>query len=168
MWAARDVAAVARTSAPPLTQVELIWIQGRIEHWIRFGAVSAEMILDRRRRRVAFAPGAVFALVRWQANSVGTVSARLDILRAPGPGEAAIAFAGVTPGAVSLLRVAGWPRVRAALAAIDAIEALGVDPAQAAPDYWRHVHNCLTSRTTPVTYDLRRHRAWSLRRALQP
>ena len=37
----------------------------------------------------------------------------------------------------------GWPKVERVLQAIDAIEALGVDPADVAPDYWRHVHNRL-------------------------
>ena len=51
-----------------LTHVELIWLEKRIEHWIRFGHDIAEKILDRRRRILRFAPDSVFAFVRWAAN----------------------------------------------------------------------------------------------------
>ena len=47
-----------------LTHVELTWIEGRIEYWIRFGRAVGERIIDRRRRVVSFRPGAVFAFVR--------------------------------------------------------------------------------------------------------
>ena len=59
--------AVALTSSPPsdgLTQVELTYVEKRIENWIRFGAVAADRILDRRRRIASFRPGSVFAFVR--------------------------------------------------------------------------------------------------------
>jgi hypothetical protein len=36
-------------------------------------------------------------------------------------------------GGGSLLQVSGWPKVEKVLQAIDAIEALGIDPAGAAP-----------------------------------
>jgi len=36
----------------------------------------------------------------------------------------------VRPGAESLLRISGWPKVEKVLQAIDAIEALGIDPAE--------------------------------------
>ena len=52
-------------AATALTLVELIWLEKRIEHWIRFGRVVEERILDRHRRVVCFAPGSVFAFVRW-------------------------------------------------------------------------------------------------------
>lgn len=148
---------------PQLTWVELTWVEQQTEHWIRFGRIAAEQILDRRRRRVGFKPGTVFGLVRWQANDVGTIVSRFAVLRAVAPGEACSTTPGVTPGAESLLRLSGWPRVRLALAAVDAVEALGLDPADAAPDHWRHVQNRLMGRTTARPYTLRRHRAWRLR-----
>ena len=85
------LSALSFASAPPaldraLTWVELVWYEKRIERWIRFGQVREERILDRRRRLVGFAPGDVFAFVRWQANERGTVSSRLDILQAVDPG----------------------------------------------------------------------------------
>ena len=71
-----------------LTHVELIWFEKRIEQWIRFGRDLTEQILDRRRRILSFAPGSMFAYVRWAANDFGTVVSRIDILRAVVPGEA--------------------------------------------------------------------------------
>ncbi|MBO0712989.1 MAG: DUF2840 domain-containing protein, partial [Acetobacteraceae bacterium] len=42
-----------RPDAGPLnTEVELTWLEGRIEHWVRFGHDRGETILDRRRRIV--------------------------------------------------------------------------------------------------------------------
>lgn len=158
--------AAAAEPAGPRTWVELVWIEGRIERWIRFGAVAGEEILDRRRRRVAFRPGDVFAFVRWAANEVGTVQSRIDILQSAGPGATVTTVPGVTPGGLSLLRLGTWPTVQAALQAVDAVEALGLDPTAIAPDYWRHVHNRLAARAAPRPYSLARHRAWCLRREL--
>jgi hypothetical protein len=149
-----------------LTWVELVWYEKRIERWIRFGQVRDERILDRRRRLVGFAPGDIFAFVRWQANDRGTVGSRLDIVQAVAPGGRCSTVAGVTPGGELLLRVSGWQTVKKALAAIDAVELVGVEPTAAAPDYWRQVHNRLKARVWPEPYTLARHRAWRLRTAV--
>jgi hypothetical protein len=145
------------------TWVDLVWYERRIEHWIRFGRVREERILDRRRRQVAFRPDDVFAFVRWQANDRGTVQSRIDIVRARGLGEGGCTTPGVRPGGEQLLRIAGWPTVAKVLGAIDAVERLGVDPADVAPDYWHHLHNRLSARLEPDAYTLARHRAWRLR-----
>jgi len=60
-------------AGPLLTHVELTWLEGRIEHWIRFGHDAGETILDRRRRVLSFAPNSVFAFVRWASNDFGTI-----------------------------------------------------------------------------------------------
>ena len=57
-----------------LTRVELTWVEGRTEYWIRFGHEAGTQILDRNRRVVSFGPGSVFAFVRWAANDHGTVA----------------------------------------------------------------------------------------------
>src|ERR1700722_19035758 len=44
-----------------LTRVELTWFEKRIEHWIRFGRIAEETIIDRRQRVVSFAPGVLDA-----------------------------------------------------------------------------------------------------------
>ena len=104
-------------SAPidTLTHVGPIWLEKQIEHWIRFGHVVAEHILDRRQRVLSFAPGSTFAFVRWAANDYGTVVSRIDILRAVAPGEAFSTVGSVRPGGDILLRISGWPNVERVL-----------------------------------------------------
>lgn len=158
---------LAGPPSDPLTTVDLVWEEGRREQWIRFGHAFGEVILDRRSRRLSYAPGTVIALVRWASNDIGTVLSRIDILRAVGAGEGFSTTLGVQPGGESLLRLSGWPKVRAALEAIDAVEGLGVAPVDAAPDYWRHVHHRLLTGLAPDPYSLARHWAWRLRRDLR-
>lgn len=148
------------------TDVELLWLEGQIERWIRFGKPAGERLIDRRRRVVSFAPGAVFALVRWQAGEFGTTLCRIAILRAVAPGEAFTTVPFVAPGADILLNVSTWPKVQAVLAAIDAVEAIGVNAEDAAPDHWRHVGARVAVGLSLRLYDRRRHRAWLLRRSL--
>ena len=146
------------------TTGDLLWIEGQIEHWIRFGRIVQETIHSRRRRAVGFDPGAVFAFVRWSANDYGTVESRLDVLRATGPDEGCSTVPHVTPGGKILLRLTGWPKVEAALILMDHIEALGIAPEDVCPDHWRHVHNRLTTGLTPRPYTDFRHAAWLKRR----
>lgn len=148
---------------PELTYVELTWLEKRIEHWIRFGKIVSEKVLDRRRRVVSFAPSSLFALVRWASNDFGTVISRIDIVRAVRPGEAYSTLPFVRPGGDILLRISGWPKVERVLQVIDAMEAAGIDPFDAAPDHWRHVHNRLTASEEPRPYTRTRHSAWILR-----
>ena len=148
----------------PLTSVGLVFYRDRVEHWLRFGRDAGERILDRRRRLVFFAPGAVFAFVRWQANDFGTVLSRIDILRACGAGEPCATVPGVEPGGEILLRLSGWARVQGLLALIDAVEQAGVEAADVAPTYWQHVHNRFLCGEHPRPYGRDQHRAWLLRR----
>ena len=73
----------------------------------------------------------------------------------------------VRPGGDILLKIEGWPKVSQVLAAIDATEAAGVDPCDAAPDHWRHVHNRIAAGHRPRPYTLERHRAWLKRREIE-
>jgi hypothetical protein len=155
--------ACARPAEAPVTRVELIWLEGRLERWIRFGAVLEETRHDRRRRTVTFAAGSVFAFVRWAANDFGTAVSRLDVVRAAVPGAPYTTVAHVAPGGDILLRQSGWPKVQSVLAAIDQIEALAIDPALVAPDYWRHLHNRLAAGQPARAYTRARHAAWRLR-----
>lgn len=148
------------------TDVELLWLEGQIERWLRFGRPAAERLVDRRRHVVSFAPGAMFALVRWQANDFGTAVSRIDILRAVRPGEAFSTVPFVAPGGELFLHIAGWPKVQRVLEAIDAVEQTGVDPCDAAPDHWRHVAARIEAGQTPRAYSEVRHRAWRLRRRI--
>ncbi|HEY5237265.1 MAG TPA: DUF2840 domain-containing protein [Rhizomicrobium sp.] len=155
-------------ATPRLTHVELTWIEKKIERWIRFGRLADDQIIDRQRRIVSFAPGSIFAFVRWASNDFGTIVSRVDVLRATAQGEPYTTVPFVLPGAEILLRIHGWPKVERVLQLIDTVEAIEVDPADAAPDYWRHVHNRLTAREEPRPYNRARHRAWLLRRKLAP
>jgi hypothetical protein len=145
-----------------------LWLEGRIERWIRFGQPAAERIIDRRRRVVSFDPGATFALVRWRANDFGTAQSRIDVLRAVHPGEAFTTVPYVAPGGELLLHIGGWPKVQRVLEAIDAIERLRLNPMDVSPDYWRHIHNRLAVGETPSLYTRERHCAWRLRQRLKP
>ena len=155
-------------AGPLLTHVELTWLEGRIEHWIRFGRDAGETILDRRRRVLVFAPHNVFAFVRWASNDFGTIVSRIDIVRAIDRGESHQTLPFVRPGGEILLRISGWPKVERVLQAIDAVEALGIDAADAAPDHWRQLHNRLVAGERPRPYSRDQHRAWLLRRRLAP
>ena len=148
------------------TTVHLTWIEGRIERWIRFGRVAEETILTRTEKRVAFAPGAIFALVRWSSNDYGTVESQIDILRAVDAGERCSTVPHVTPGGELLLHLSGWPKVEAALQSIDIVESYGIAPEDVCADHWRHVHNRLTAVLAPRPYTPARHAAWLKRRAV--
>ena len=136
--------------APFTTLVELTFDKRKVERWIRFGRKSYEQIIDRRRSIVGFAPESVFAFVRWAA------------------GEPFQTLPFVRPGGDLLLRLDSWAKVQRALVAIDAVEALGLDPADAAPDHWRHVHNRLIAGLEPRDYTPERHAAWLHRRRIEP
>ncbi len=157
-------------AAPPpgLTLVELTWVERKIEHRIRFGRWTYEQTLDRSRRIVGFAPGSMFAFVRWASNGFGTVLSRIDIVRPVAAGEPFQTLPFVRPGGEILLKVDSWPKVERVLQAIDAIETLGIDPAEVSPEHWRHIHNRLTAGETPRRYTAAQHKAFLLRRRIKP
>jgi len=147
-----------------LTLVELTWREKRIEHRIRFGRIVEEQRLDRHRRIVSFAPGSVFAFVRWAANEYGTIISRIDIVRSVEADEPYQTLPFVRPGGEILLRISGWPKVQRALAAIDAIEAIGIDAADVAPEHWRHLNHRIGVNEPFRIYSHEQHHAWLLRR----
>ena len=110
-----------------LTTVEILWLEKRVENRVRFGRSVSERIVDRSRRVLSFAPGSIFAFVRWTSNDFGTVLSRVDILRAVAPGQRYSTVPWINPGGEILLRLTGWPKVERVLQLIDAVEALGID-----------------------------------------
>jgi hypothetical protein len=156
----------AHDTAAMLTHVELTWHKQRVEHRIRFGRQVGQQVLDRHRRVVSFAPGSIFGFVRWAANDFGTIISRIDIVRAVAAGERYQTLPFVRPGGHSLLRMDGWAKVERVLQVIDAVEALGVDPADAAPEYWQHIHNRMSVNEIPRAYTRTRHQAWLKRREI--
>lgn len=156
----------AASTASGLTDVELTWIEQRLEHWIRFGRVAADHIVDRRTRISSFRPGAVFAFVRWSSNDFGTIHSSIAIVAAVTRGAPYATYPFVRPGGELLLRIDGWPKVQQVLMAIDAIEAGGVDPCDVAPDHWRHIGSQLVAGLPFRAYGPDRHDAWLRRRAI--
>ena len=47
-------------------------------------------------------------------------------------------------------------------------EALRINPADAAPEYWRHLHNRLAAGHEPRAYTREQHAAWLKRRSVTP
>lgn len=108
----------------------------------------------------------MFGFVRWASNDYGTIISRIDILRAVAPGSAYQTLPFVRPGGEILLRVEGWPKVEGVLRHVDAVEAIGIDPAEVAPDHWRHVGHWMNAGEAPRPYTDERHRAWLRRREI--
>lgn len=123
------------------TLVEIAFYPEVTNDWLRFGNPASERIIDRRRSLAAFAPGSVFAYVRWRANDYGTADWRLFVLRAGDTGDALERVPGVRPGAEILCRLSGKAKVKRALDTIDDLEARGFDPAAISPAWWRVMGN---------------------------
>lgn len=149
-----------RASDIPLTRVSLAYVERRINLYLRFGQPLRKLRLDRWRRCASFAPGAVFCRVRWESNDYGTTRWQLMVLQTCTPGERMQRIAGIRPGASLLLCAEGEARVQAVLQRINAIEALIIDPASAAPAYWRTLGNRLAARQPLPAYSAERHAAW--------
>ena len=146
------------------TRVEIAWIEKQVEDRIRFGHAARSRIVDHYRHVVLFSPGAVFCLQLWRGNEYGTIASRIDILVAPAPNTGYITIPQVRPGAMPLLRISGWPKVERVLHVVDAVEALGIDPADVSPEYWHHLHNRLTVGDQPRSYTRSEHAVWLRRR----
>lgn len=150
--------------APTGAQLDLVWIETRIEHWLRFGIPETSVRIDRHRRRVSFAAGDVFALMRWLANDTGAVTVSIDIVRVMPPGEPCAVLPWITGAADRLLRQTGDGPVRAVLDAITRIERQPFDPRTVCPDYWRDLDARLRAGLRPPLYCRARHEAWLWRR----
>ncbi len=148
-------------------QVSLAFVEQRVNVWLRFGRPVRETVLNRWRRVAVFEPGAACCRVKWIANDYGTALWQMMVLQAPMPFDGAQRVAGVVPGARILLRADGELQVKAVLAAIDNIEASGIDPCAVAVTYWRTVGNRLAARQPLPEYTPERHTAHIARGALQ-
>lgn len=157
----------APDSGVPLTRVSLAYVEQRINLYLRFGNPARTVQLDRWRRCAVFLPAAIFCRIRWQANDYGTVRWQLMVLQARTPLDTMQRIPGIRPGARILLHAEGEQKTRAVLARIDAIEALGIDPAEVSPAYWRTLGNRLAAHLPLPDYTAERHAAWLAGRALQ-
>ncbi|NVN10062.1 DUF2840 domain-containing protein [Nguyenibacter vanlangensis] len=150
--------------SPVGAQLDLIWIETRIEHWLRFGSPETSVRIDRHRRRVGFATGDVFALMRWLASDTGAVTVSIDIIHVV-LSHRRIVLPWVSGTATGLLRQTGYAPVRAVLDTISRIERQGLDPRAACPDYWRELDARLRANRPAPPYGRARHEAWLWRRA---
>ncbi|MBS4017947.1 MAG: DUF2840 domain-containing protein [Dechloromonas sp.] len=157
---------VNRAGTAPLTRVSLAYIEQRIDLYLRFGEPTCTIRLDRWRRVAMFLPSAVFCRIRWHANDYGTIRWQLMVMQACTPLDAAQRIPGVLPAARLLLHAEGESAVRAVLARIDAIEALGIAAIDVSPAYWRTLGNRLAARLPLPEYTAERHAAWLAGRAL--
>lgn len=155
---------------PPMPlpmRVSLAFVEHRVNVYLRFGRPAREIVLDRWRRVAVFMPGAVCCRIKWIGNDFGTALWQLMVLQAPTLLDDAQRVSGVQPGARILLRTDAEHRVKAVLAAVDAIEAAGIDPCTVATVYWRMVGNRLAARLPLPAYTSERHAAYLAREALR-
>ena len=144
---------------PTRMRVSLAFVEDRVNVWLRFGEPTVEIVLDRWRRVAMFVPGTVCCRVKWIGNVSGTALWQLLVMQAPTPFEDAQRVAGVLPGARILLRADGEVQVKAVLAAIDAIEALGIDSCTVDASYWQMVGHRLGAGLPLPVYTAARHAA---------
>jgi len=152
---------------PVHMRISLAFVEHRVNVWLRFGKPVRETTLDRWRRVATFEPNAVCCRVKWIGNDYGTALWQLMVLQAPMPFDGAQRIAGVVPGARILLRADGEQQVKAVLEVIDAIEALGIEPAAVAATYWHTAGNRLAARQPLPDYTSERHAAHLVRGALR-
>ncbi|WP_312417647.1 DUF2840 domain-containing protein [Comamonas sp.] len=151
----------------PLTRVALAFVAQRINLYLRFGNAARTLQLDRWRRSAMFFPASIFCRIRWESNDYGTTRWQLMVMQACTPLDTVQRIPGVQPGACLLLHAEGEQKVRAVLAKIDAIEAMGVAAIDVSPAYWRALGNRLAARLPLPDYTAERHAAWLAGRSLQ-
>ena len=157
----------AQNDDAPLTRVSLLYVEQRINLYLRFGCPLRVHQIDRWRRCAVFPPAQLFCRIRWESNDYGTTRWQLMVLQSGRPQEGMQRVRGVRPGAHILLNAEGERNVRAVLSQIDAIEAQCIEPADVSPMYWRLLSNRLAAREPLSDYDVDRHAAWLAGRALQ-
>ncbi|CAH1906249.1 transposase [Candidatus Nitrotoga sp. HW29] len=148
------------TNNTSLTRVSLAFVERRINLYLRFGHPMRELRLDRWRRCAMFPPASVFCRVRWESNDYGTTRWQLMVLQTRTPLDAVQRIAGIQPGARLLLHAEGEQQVQSILPQIDAIEALGINPAAVSPAYWRTLGNRLSARLPLPVYTVKQHAAY--------
>src|SRR3569623_1370690 len=144
----------------PPTRVALAFVERRINLYLRFGHPARELRLDHWRRSALFLPAALFCRVRWESNDYGTPRWQLMVLQACMPHATVQRIAGIQPGARLLLCAEGERQGQSVLPQIDAIEALGSDPAAVSPAFWRTLGNRLSARLPLPAYTVERHAAY--------
>jgi Protein of unknown function (DUF2840) len=149
-----------------LTRVSLIFVEQRMNVYLRFGQPQCVQRIDPVRSFAFFQHGAIFGRIWWEANAFGTTRWELMVLQAGAPNQGIHRVVGIAPGAGVLLHVRGPKNVPLALQLIDAIEAQQIHCADVASTYWRTVHNRLAGRTEAHVYRPEQHAAHLLAETL--
>ena len=160
-------AVTGHASNTSLTRVALAYVDKRINLYLRFGNPARTIQLDRWRRSAVFLPASIFCRIRWESNDYGTTRWQLMVMQACTPLDAVQRIPGIQPGARILLHAEGERQAQSLLPLIDAIEALGIDPIDVSPAYWRTLGNRLSARLALPQYTAERHAGWLAGRALQ-
>ena len=142
------------------TRVEIAFYPENLNYWLRFGMPDQQHDLDRRRSVALFKPRRVFGYVRWRANEYGTRDWRFTIVQSREPSLLISRIEGVQPGGEMLLLATGSAKVKRALLQIDVLEAGGFEPAEVSLDYYRHVHNRITTSRPVTSYSEDQHAAF--------
>lgn len=154
--------------ASGLTDVEMTWIEGRLEQQLRFGRIAAERSGGPHKRIASFRPGATFGLIGCTVNDLGGLFWSLAIVRAVAPGAPFATHPGVQPGGDILLSLSDLQPIRAVCREIDMIEASGVDVCDVSPDHWHHIGQRLAAALPFRCYSAERHAAWLRRGEARP
>src|SRR5690606_40003716 len=117
----------------PLTRVSLLYIEQRINLYLRFGCPLRVHQIDRWRRCAVFPPAQLFCRICWESNDYGTTRWQLMVLQSGRPEERMQRVRGVRPGAHTPLKVEGERNGRAVLSQIDASEARWIEAGDGAP-----------------------------------
>ncbi|WP_294048286.1 DUF2840 domain-containing protein [Sphingopyxis sp.] len=157
-----------RLPASGLTDVEMTWIEGRLEQQLRFGRVAAEQSGGPHKRIASFRPGATFGLIGCTMNDLGCLFWSLAIVRAVVPAAPYATHPAVQPGGEILLSLSDLEPIRAVCREIDMIEASGVDACDVSPDHWRHIGQRLATALPFRAYSAERHAEWLRRGEARP
>lgn len=120
-----------------LTQIQVHYVHGRINHYVSFGQASHTVKLDEYRSLQLFEPGQIVGYIRWYSNQYGTQDWRLFILETGQAGYLS-QVPGVTPAASVLCAVQGQARMKKALLELDNIRAESSHELSEIPaSFWR-------------------------------
>jgi hypothetical protein len=151
-----------------MTRVALLDLPARIKVTLRFGHPQSEQRYNCARREVLFSASALFCRVHWEVTATGLPRWQLLILQAGNGQETVQRIAGIEPGALLLLEVAGTAATQRVLRLLAEIEARGIDLAEVSPAYWRTLHNRLVARKRLPIYTVARHQGYLLTREGRP
>lgn len=132
------------------TAVCLHFVDGQINHRLRFGTPDYQKHIDKSRSLTFFSGGKTFGYIHWQANEYGTQDWRLMVgktLYGDMQNTRTTYFPGIVPGADVLLHVSGKTKVKRVLSLLDELEADGVELSSLTESWWRHLHNRIATRS---------------------